>query len=366
MKLRHFFSLLATAAAAMSCMVTSASAQTAVPSSSTAMDAPQRRTVLNDAIAKIAANYVFPDKVPAIAKALRWKLASGAYDRISDPAAFANAVSADIEPVAHDRHLRLLWSAAPHRASYVSTALTPAELAMVKARDARLNYMLPKAEVFPGNIGYLKIDGFMSAQDAGATLAGAMAFLQYSDVLIFDLRECGGGDPTMVATTLSYLIPPETQLNAFHQRGSAVDEQSWTLPYVPGGRWSTEKPVYVLTSKRTASAGEEFAYDLQQLKRATIIGEATWGGANPGLTMGIDEHFSIFIPTGAAVNPISKTNWEGDGVKPDVVINPAVGLETARHLAVEKLLEHAKDQQRTALLKLLTRDGAATASPPSR
>jgi hypothetical protein len=322
----------------------------------TPLDASTRKAVIEGAIAKLTANYVFPEKVPAIANVLRRKLASGGYDTIIDPAAFAKTVSADMEPVAHDRHLHLIWSATARRASYTANNLTADEMAMVRARDARVNYLLPRVEVLPGNIGYLKIDGFLPPEDAGATLAGAMAFLRHSDALIFDLRDCGGGDPTMVAMVISYLVPPETQLNAFHQRGSQADVQSWTLPYVPGGRWSTDKPAYVLTSKRTASAGEEFSYDLQQLKRATIIGEPTWGGANPGGVMNIDQHFAIWLPTGAAVNPISGKNWEGDGVKPDVAVDPAQGLETARHLAVDKLLEYATEQQRAALLKLRETD----------
>lgn len=336
-------------------IISPATAQTSAPPPAAApspLDAQTRKAVIEGAIAKLTANYVFPEKVPAMARVLLRKLASGGYDAILDPAAFARAVSADLEPVAHDRHLHLLWSALPRRASYTSRTPNAAELAVMRARDARANYMIPKAEVLPGNIGYLKIDGFMPAEDAGATLAGAMAFLQHTDAMIFDLRDNGGGDSKLVAMALSYLIPPETLLNAFHQRGSPVDQQSWTLPYVPGGRWSTDKPVYVLTSKRTASAGEEFSYDLQQLKRATIIGEPTWGGANPGEVMNIDEHFAIWVPTGSAVNPISGTNWEGDGVKPDVAVDPARGLDVARHMAVERLLDHAIDQQRAALLKL--------------
>lgn len=132
-----------------------------------------------------------------------------------------------------------------------------------------------------------------------------MAFLQRTDALIIDLRDNGGGDSGMVSLAVSYLVAPGTQINAFHRRDKDVDDQMWTLPYVPGGRWSTEKPVYVLTSKDTASGAEEFAYDLQQLKRGTIIGESTWGGANPGDFIPIDQHFVIFVPDGAAVNPMA-------------------------------------------------------------
>ena len=167
----------------------------------------------------------------------------------------------------------------------------------------------------------------------------------------------------MVAMALSYLVPPQTEINRFRQRGKAVDEQIWSLPYVPGGRWSTDKPVYVLTSKQTGSAAEEFAYDIQQLKRGTVVGGSTWGGANPGDFLPIDAHFAIFVPTGAAVNPVSGTNWEGVGVKPDVAVDPAAALETARRLALDKLASAATGDQATQLRKLL-REAEAPATKP--
>jgi C-terminal processing protease CtpA/Prc len=167
----------------------------------------------------------------------------------------------------------------------------------------------------------------------------------------------------MVAMVLSYLVPPQTELNRFHRRGRDVDEQMWSLPYVPGGRWSTDKPVYVLTSNRTGSGAEEFAYDLQQMKRGTVVGGVTWGGANPGDFLPIDQHFAIFVPTGAAVNPISKTNWEGVGVKPDVAVDPAIALETARHLALERLIATATGDRARELRELLQTQPAPSAKP---
>lgn len=149
----------------------------------------------------------------------------------------------------------------------------------------------------------------------------------------------------MVAMAASYLLPPGTKLNSFRRRGQAEVDQSWTLPFVPGGSWSNEKPVYVLASRETASGAEEFAYDLQQLKRATIAGERTWGGANPGMPFPIDTHFSVYVPTGTAVNPISGTNWEGTGVQPDVKVEPANALEAARRMALEKLITTASPER---------------------
>jgi hypothetical protein len=327
------------------------------------MDAAARKAVIEGAIARITDKYVFPDKTPAIAQALRRKLSSGGFDAVTDPHAFADAVNAVIEPVAHDKHLHLEWSPEPLPPMGAGGEPDAAMMARQQAMMRRINYAIPKAEVLPGNIGYLKMNLFARPQNAGPTLAAAMAFLQYTDAMIFDLRDNGGGDPGMVAMAVSYLVPPDTEINRFHERGKALDQQIWAFPYVPGGRWSTDKPVYVLTSNRTGSGAEEFAYDIQQMKRGTIVGGTTWGGANPGGFLPIDRHFAIFVPTGAAVNPISNTNWEGVGVKPDVAVDPAIALETARRLALEKLIAGATDERAMELKALLQPQPPPGAAP---
>jgi hypothetical protein len=365
MKYDRMSFLLAPALLSASVMSSGLKAQTPPPAAAPAstIDAAARKTVVEAVIARVTASYVFPDKTPAIAKALRQKLSSGGFDSFSDPTAFADAVNAVIEAVAHDKHLRLAWS--PDSLPPLGAGGEPdaAMIAMQQTMMRRINYAIPKAEVLDGNIGYLKMNLFARPQNAGPTVAAAMAFLQYTDALIFDLRDNGGGDPGMVAMVLSYLVPPQTEINRFHQRGKDVDEQVWSLPYVPGGRWSTDKPVYVLTSNRTGSGAEEFAYDLQQMKRGTVVGGSTWGGANPGDFLPIDQHFAIFVPTGAAVNPISKTNWEGVGVKPDVAVDPAIALETARHMALEKLVATATGDRARELQEMLQAQSAPSAKP---
>jgi len=179
-----------------------------------------------------------------------------------------------------------------------------------------------------------------------------MAFVNRTDAIIFDMRENGGGDPHMVSFAVSYLLPVDTLILTFHNRGGP-DQQMWSLPDVPGGRWSTDKPVYVLTSDKTASGGEEFAYDIQQLKRGTIVGGTTWGGANPGEVFPLDPHFGIFVPQGAPTNPVSKTNWEGAGVKPDVAVDPATALDAAWRMAMEKLIAGAEGDRRAHLESVL-------------
>ncbi len=199
----------------------------------------------------------------------------------------------------------------------------------------RVNCGFKKAEILEGNIGYLKFDFFADPGVCGPTVVAAMNFLANVDAVIFDLRENGGGDPKMVAFVSSYLFAERTHLNDLWTRKGDVTEQYWTDPYVPGKRLDG-KPAFVLTSKNTFSGGEEFTNNLKVLKRATIVGETSGGGAHPVRGHRITEHFGIGVPFARAINPVNHTNWEGTGVEPDVKVAAADALSTAEKLAGEK------------------------------
>ena len=193
-----------------------------------------------------------------------------------------------------------------------------------------------KAEVLPGNIGYLKFNGFASVEMCGPTTSAAMNFLASTRVLIVDLRDNTGGSPAMVAYISSYLFSEKTHLNSLWNRNTGQTSEFWTTDDVPGRKFGGEKPVYVLTAARTFSGAEEFSYNLKSLKRALIIGETTGGGAHPVSGQKIDDHFMIAVPFARAINPITKTNWEGVGVEPDVKVPASDALSTALKLIAEK------------------------------
>jgi C-terminal processing protease CtpA/Prc len=149
----------------------------------------------------------------------------------------------------------------------------------------------------------------------------------------------------MVAYVCSYLFDDEpVHLNDLYFRPSNETRQYWTSPSLPGKRY-LNRPVYVLTSKNTFSGAEEFSYNLKNLKRATIVGETTGGGAHPGGTERLGDYFTAFIPSGRAINPITKTNWEGTGVEPDIKVAADDALKTAHVDALGKLIEKSKSDQ---------------------
>jgi C-terminal processing protease CtpA/Prc len=217
----------------------------------------------------------------------------------------------------------------------------------------QVNYGFEKIERLPGNIGYIDLRGFQDPETGLETVAAAMNFVNNTDALIFDLRQNGGGDPGMVALICSYLFGEKpVHLNTFYNRKKDSTEEFWTKASVAGKRYG-DKDIYVLTSNKTFSAAEEFSYNLKNLKRATIIGETTGGGAHPGGMFRINDHFSAFVPDGRAINPITKTNWEGTGVEPDVKVLKELALKTAHALALNKIAEKTPDEQRKKGLREL-------------
>jgi hypothetical protein len=209
----------------------------------------------------------------------------------------------------------------------------------------RGNYGFKELKILEGNVGYLDLRQFMSPAQAGEAATAAMNFLANADAIIFDLRQNGGGDPGMIQLLTSYLYRDgETRhLNSFYHRRSNDTTQTWTLPYVPGRR-NPKAKVYVLTSNFTFSAAEEFTYNLKNLKRATIVGETTGGGAHPGGMHPVAERFDSIIPDGRAIKPITGTNREGVGVEPDVKVPAGDALGKAHFLALEELAGSAGEE----------------------
>lgn len=297
------------------------------------IDGAARMKAIDGAIAQVDEYYVFPEVAKKMEEAVRAHLQHGDYDSLTDGDAFADRLTTDFRAVSQDKHLNVGFS--PAKLPDAPPGPNPDAAAQYRRQMERVNCGFEKVELLMGNVGYLKFNMFADPAVCGPTATAAMNFLGNVDALIIDLRENGGGDPKMIAFLCSYLFPQPTHLNDVWTRKGNTTQQFWTLPYVPG-KLLTDKPVYVLTAKRTFSGAEEFTYDLKNLKRATIVGETTGGGAHLVGGHRIDDHFMIGVPFAQAINPVSKTNWEGVGVEPDVKVPAADALSTAQKLAAEK------------------------------
>jgi hypothetical protein len=298
------------------------------------LDAAERQRVIDGAIANLTKYYIYPDVAQRMADALLSHENSGDDDAATDGEVFADLLTRQMRDVSHDRSVMMVYNTATEPENPPAPSLE--DVSRYRQEVEENNCTFEKVRILPHNIGYLKFNEFPDASICRTTVAAAMASLNKADAIIFDLRDNPGGYANMVALIATYLFDHPTHLNDFYNRSEHSTEQSWTLPPVPGNRLA-DKPAFVLTSRSTFSAAEGFSYDLKMLKRATLVGETTSGRGHVGMGHRIDDHFTIRVPGIRVVNPISKTNWEGTGVEPDVKVKAADALKTAEKLAEERL-----------------------------
>jgi hypothetical protein len=302
------------------------------PTGTFKIDAAVRDRVIDGAMAKLNEYYVFPEIGRKMEAAVREHQKKGDYNSITNGDTLATRLTDDMREVSHDKHLHVRFSPAAFPPG--EPGHDPQMMTAMRKELEQDNCGFEKVERLPQNIGYLKFNMFADPNICGPTAIAAMNFLGHVDALIVDLRDNGGGEPSMVALITSYLFDEPTHLNDLYNRKEDKTTQYWTLPYVPGPTLAG-KPVFVVTSSHTFSGAEEFSYNLKNLKRATIIGETTGGGAHPVEGHRIDDHFMIGVPFARAINPISKTNWEGKGVEPDVKAPDEEALAVAKKMAAD-------------------------------
>lgn len=314
--------------------------QAIVAPSDHSVDAATKTKVIEGALDHLKRAYIFEDVADRMAASVRARLARNEYDGITTAQAFATALTNHLQEVSKDKHLRIVFNAEGFPERRMPTA---DERARMAAAERRNNFGFYRVERLDGNVGYIDLRGFSGSPDASQPAVAAMNFVAGTDALVFDLRRNGGGSPAMIGLLSSYLFDDVMHLNDFYIRESNQTRQFWTSPHVQGQKFGGRKPVYVLTAQRTFSAAEEFTYNLKNLKRATIVGETTGGGAHPGGVRRITDHFGVWVPNGRAINPITKTNWEGTGIEPHIAV-PADDALRAAHLdALKKIRGEATD-----------------------
>ena len=317
----------------------------------TTIDAATRTQVIEGVLRRLDEGYVFPRKAAEMRRIIQAKVGRGAYDRLFSARDFADTLTADLRAVSRDLHLEVSYQKGEVHDEVPDAEPSPEEKRERDAFGRRVNYGFERVERLSGNVGYLEIRTFnFDAVAVDSALTAAMNFLAHTDALIIDVRRNGGGEPSMVAAVCSYLMPTNKLINKFYWRPQNRWDEFRTSP-VRGVHYGTTRPVYVLTSDRTFSAAEEFAYDLQTQKRGEVVGDTTGGGAHPGGYRRVTEHFGVWVPSGRAVNPVTGTNWEGTGVRPDVPVPAADALRAAHLRALERLLRDQRDQERQAALR---------------
>lgn len=318
------------------------------PKAEIVIDKATQKEAITTLVAKLNAHYVFPDKARQMEAVLRQHLREGKYDGITDGEQFAVQLTDDLRKVSRDLHMFV--HASPEPVPYDrAIAPPPASKAEWERRTPFARRLLldlglglgkvgvTKVDHLSSNIGYLKLPDFPPPFIMAERYAAAMDKLADTDGLIVDLRENGGGEPATVALLISYFVDQRTRVNDIWDRTSGTTTQQWTIDKLDGKRYGGRKPIVILVGPDTKSAGEDFAYTMQALKRATVLGEPTWGGAHPSRPYRLGDHFAAWIPSRRTISPITHTNWEGVGVIPDVAVTQDDALAMGKDLLQRRL-----------------------------
>lgn len=308
------------------------------------LGAADRARALQEIEARIGSTYVFPERRAAIVERLDASAVAGRYDT-ADPVAFAQRVTEDLQAGSNkDTHLYLRYEP-----DWFASALAPAQPGEdarqieIEARIARYtNHGLVEMKILPGNVRYLRIEGFPWIEgETGRAYDAAMAFLRGGRAIVIDLRGNGGGWVQAPKYLLSHFLDPNTLIATFYQADGSA-EQYRTVDYVQAGR-ITGTPTYVLIDGRSRSAAEMVAYTFEQYRLGELIGARTEGAANVSDDFPVAPGFRLSVSTGRTVQPVSKTDWEGVGVAPTVAVDPAQALEIAQLRAIDRLLPTSAD-----------------------
>ena len=295
-------------------------------------------------------NYVFPEIAKSTEENLKSKLNKGYFDKFETNETFAEALTESVQEINHDKHMRIRSNQKFQAPEQSPERMIEEQLDWIdRSRTENAGFVTVK--ILDGNVGYLDLRGF-AGMETGKPIADAyMKLMAKTDAIIVDLTKNGGGSPAMVQYLCSYFFNQKLHLNSLYWREGNRTDEFWTLDEV-GGIKMPDIPLFVMTSSRTFSGAEEFSYNMQTQKRATLVGQTTGGGANPGRGFNINENLTVFIPTGKAINPITNTNWEGTGVIPEIKTETGSTFDKAYELA-QKAADEYRNNRNESFRKML-------------
>lgn len=309
------------------------------------IDEETRTAVVSSLAEELRQSYVIERTADEVASELIRREGSAGYSDANTALAFADRLTQDLQELSKDKHLGVFFMPGMGPPPPPTEMMDDAGKSAMKARVEQMGYGISRIMRLPGNIGYLEVVGFGPAEFIAPGYEAAVQLLAGSAAIIVDVRSNSGGEPDGVAQFMSHFFVKGDlrHLNDLYTRKTQVTREFWTNDSVTA-RYTG--PVFVLTSSSTFSGGEEFAYDMQTQKRATLVGEITGGGANDGAMVPLTADFVAYIPDSKAINPITGTNWEGVGVAPDLAVTAAEALRAGYSAALQMARDNEQDPRR--------------------
>lgn len=317
------------------------------------LDRSLRRAIVERIATTFDSCYIDAGVARELGGKLKAKAAAGGYRRFDRLGAYTKQLTEDLRDWSDDLHITIM----------------PYEKLPDFRREDRLvgdpadNYGFRRAEVLPGNIGYLELTGFYSVSEAGPTAVAAMNYLANCRALIIDLRLNGGGDVSMATLLSSYLFGKSTHLDSDYYRVDDRTVQNWTCDWVPGPRLA-DVPVYILLSRLSFSCSEAFSFNLQQLGRAVVVGEQTRGGGHSVTYLSYPkEHINVRVPYSRTTNAVSGTGFQSVGVTPDIPARHQDALAVANVEIAKKILANPKDDAERFRYEWIRREYSSVIAP---
>lgn len=318
------------------------------------------KEVIVDKVSDIlSSKFLFETDAVKMASLIVSKLNNGEYDSITNVSVFCRTITSDLRSIKNDKHLFVFYS--PEEALEVKAhqkLLPKNELRIVDSllveAERKENFGFKEIKILNGNIGYLKLSYFSNPRFFNRKVDVSMRFLEDTQAMIIDLRDNGGGEGS--ALLASYFLPQkEVILSLLKCRDSLQNSITKSVTNIKGKRY-LNKDVFILTNTNTFSAAEDFAYTLKHLKRATIIGERTKGGAHPVDIINIHRDVLIQLPICESCNFITKSNWEQTGVIPHIQTPSDNAFDVAYIKAIENRINRTIDESSKTELELLKKE----------
>ena len=308
------------------------------------LTADQNRAVVLSLAQVLRERFAFRERGAAAAREIETMEQRGAFRDARTAADLLALIRSQVAPLVDDRHFRVRYMGPEALAGFREGPPPPEEIAAFHEEIRLRGSEIPDVRWLAGNVGYLRINMFLDAPPVTEKLAAAMGILADTSALIIDVRGAPGGEPAGVANVIGHLVDQSTPtVHTYDPSGPPEGRTLYAQPRTPA---YIGRPVYVLTDGETGSGAEEFAYDLQAMKRAVLVGQTTWGGATPGGYRPLAEGFAAFIPMQIVTNTVTGANWEGVGVRPDVEVPADQALTVAHRLALEAVLKDAQGVRR--------------------
>lgn len=308
------------------------------------------RQSIRDTLELLTEVYVYPEKAKEIRIEIIRRMHQGSYDDIKTKEQFASFIGSELRAVSQDSHLGIML--------VKESKSKPTHILVETDDNKKYNYAFQRVEVLSGNVGLMKFNKFYQDEEAKIVVDHAFGFLENTDAMIIDLRDCIGGSPELVRYMLSHFFKEETELWSIHERGNKSIHNHLSIEGLGSERFKSEYPLFILTGPKTASAAELFSYTLKHFEKAIIVGENSQGLAHLVGAEKINQYFIGRFSMARPVNPITKDSWEGVGVIPSITTEAEVSLEVAHAEALKSLAVSIGEVNLTKTSKAAPENGA--------